>query len=79
MRADLVEKMAVMRHHDDGLLKRQQEVFEPGNRLDVEMVGRFVEQQNVGISKQRLRQQDFHLFRAGQRAHLLIKIFRAQP
>lgn len=38
-----------MRYHNDGVLKIGQVIFEPGNRMHVEVVGRLVEQQNIGI------------------------------
>ena len=43
-----------------------QEFFEPGDRLDVQMIGRFVEQQQVGRAHERLRKQHAPLHTAGQ-------------
>src|SRR5216683_2042696 len=44
----LVEEIAVMRHRDDGAGVVPQEALQPGNRFGVEVVGRLVEQQEVG-------------------------------
>ena len=44
-----------------------EERLEPGHRLDVEMVGRLVEQQHVGLRHQRARQQHAAPPAAGQR------------
>ena len=63
MRADGVQKVTVMADHDDeaGVLVIQNEVFQPVDGLNVEVVGRLVEHDDVGLSKQRLRQQHLHL------------------
>ena len=44
-----------------------EERFEPGDRLDVEVIGRLVEQQQVGLADERARQQDAALPAARQR------------
>ena len=61
IRTDLVEKMAVMRNDDDGVFEIHQIVFQPAHRLDVEVIGRLVQKQHVGIAEERLRQKDAHL------------------
>ena len=43
-----------MRHHDDGAGIVAQMVLEPGDALGIEMVGRLVEQENVGLGEQQL-------------------------
>ena len=45
---DVVEEVAIVRDGDDGAGVVLEEPLEPGDRLGVEMVGRLVEQQQVG-------------------------------
>ena len=49
-----------MRDHDHRLCAADEELFQPLHRLDVHMVGRFVEQDEVGFLKQDLGQFDAH-------------------
>jgi hypothetical protein len=51
---------------DQGALPGLQEAFEPVDRLDVEVVGGLVEQQQVGRGYQGARQQHAALHAAGQ-------------
>ena len=44
----------------------EQELFEPADRVDVEVVGRLVEQQDVGVADQGLGQQDAPLHARGE-------------
>ena len=73
----LVQEVTVMGYHDDGVLKVDQEVLQPCDCVEVEMVGRLVEQQNVGISEQCLCQQHLHLQITVEIAHHGIMIFGA--
>ena len=57
VRAHAVQKMAVMRNDDHGAVARVECIFQPADGVDIEVIGRLVQQQNVGIGKQRLRQQ----------------------
>ena len=52
---DVVEEVAIVRHRDDGARIFCQMPFEPGDGLGVEMVRRFVEQQQVGLLEQHLQ------------------------
>lgn len=47
-----------MGNNDDGVFKIHQIIFQPPHRADVEVVRRLVEEQDVGISEQCLREQD---------------------
>jgi hypothetical protein len=67
--ADLVQEVAVVRDDDDGGLALVQHVFQPADGVDVEVVGRFVEQQDVGVGEQRLRQQHAQLEARRDLAH----------
>ena len=46
--------------------------LEPDDRLDVEVVGRLVHQQDVGLAEQHARHRDAHLPAAGQRADVAV-------
>ncbi len=51
---DVVEEVAVMGDHDDGAGIIAQMMLEPGHAFGIEMVGRLVEQENVGLGEQQL-------------------------
>ncbi len=65
---DIVEKVSIMRDRDDGARVFLEEVFEPGYRLRIQVVGGFVEQQHVGFRQQQPAQSDPALLAAGQLA-----------
>ena len=65
---DVVEEVAIVRDGDDRSLVLVQEVLEPGDRLGVEMVGRLVEQQQVGRLQQQAAQRDAAPLAARQRS-----------
>ena len=58
-----------MADHDDGTLKVQQEVLQPVDGVDVQVVGGLVQQQDVGITEQGLSQQHLHLQPGVQSLH----------
>ena len=53
---------------------RLEELLEPDDRFDVEVVGRLVHQQHVGPAEQHARQRDAHLPAAGERADVAIDL-----
>jgi hypothetical protein len=55
---DIVEEVAIMGDGDDGAGILVQEALEPGDRFGVEMVGRLVEQQHVGLGQQQPAERD---------------------
>jgi len=55
-----------VRNEQHGALEILQRFFEPGNCTDVQVVGRFVEQQQIGFGNQSLSQQDATTPAAGQ-------------
>ena len=73
----VVEEVAVVRHRDHGAGKLLQELLEPVDALGVEVVGRLVEQQHVGLRQQQPAQRDAPLLAAGQRGDL--RVPRRQP
>ena len=62
-----LEEPAVVRDEDDGCVQPDQRPLEPLEPLDVEMVRRLVEQQQVGIAGQRTRQRRARQLAAGER------------
>ena len=65
---DAVHELAIVRGHQQRALVRLEEALQPDERLDVEVVGRLVEQHGVGPHQQDARQRDAHLPPARQRA-----------
>ena len=63
---DVVEEVAIVGHGDDRAVVVGQMPFEPGDALGVEMVRRFVEQQQVGLLEQQLAERDAALLAAGE-------------
>ena len=69
VRADVVQKVAVVRDDDDGALILDKEILEPCDRLRVEAVRRLVEQNHIRLAEQRARQKHLDLLGLVQRAH----------
>ena len=63
---DIVEEVAVMGDDQDGARIGAEMVLEPVDRFGIEMVGRLVEQQEVGLAQQELGQGHPPLLAAGQ-------------
>ncbi len=61
-----VEEVAVVRDEHEGVGVGAEIVLEPVARFEIEMVGGLVEQQEVGLLEQELRQCDAHLPAAGE-------------
>ena len=62
---DVVEEVAVVGDRDDGARVLLQEAFEPVDRLGVEVVGRLVEQQQVGVAEEQPGERHAALLAAG--------------
>ena len=67
-----------MGHRHDGAGKFRQEAFEPGDRFDVEMVGRLVEQQHVRPGEQQPGERDAPPLAAGQGGDAVVRRRAAQ-
>ena len=63
-----------MRNHQHAAGEFEQGIFQRTQRFDVDVVGRFVEQQDVGARQQRMRQMQPAAFTAGQRADFFLLI-----
>ncbi|NYH20482.1 hypothetical protein GGD41_007824 [Paraburkholderia bryophila] len=58
--ADRIEEFAVVRDHDQRAWITVQPVFEPDDRVQIQVIGRFVEQQQIRAAHQRLREIQTH-------------------
>ena len=63
---DVVEEVAVVGDDQDGAGVGDQVLLQPGDGLGVEVVGRLVEQQDVGVLQQQLAEGDAALLAAGE-------------
>ena len=62
----VVEEVAVVGDGHHGAGEAHQELLQPFDRFGVEVVGRLVEQQHVGLGEQQLAERDAALLAAGQ-------------
>ena len=62
-----------MGYNDDRAEVLREEVLQPGYRLNVEVVGRLVHEDYVGVSEQALSEQNLDLLVTGQGIHLLVE------
>ena len=71
-----IEKPAIVRDDDGAAAKARQEPLEPANGNDVEVVGGFVEQQEVGLGDEHLREIQAYLKAArkefGRARHIVV-------
>jgi len=76
---DAVHEVAVVAGHQQGAVEVACQPFlEPDDRLEVEVVGRLVEQQDVGVDRQDPGQGDPHLPAAGEVLHRPVEILRGE-
>jgi hypothetical protein len=80
VRANAVQKMPVVRNHDQHAFVVAQIILQPVHRFQIEVVGGLVEQQRRRAAEQSLRQQHAHFLAALQFAHrpLVQRRFHAQ-
>ncbi len=75
---DGVEEVAVVRHENHGVGIRAQVLLEPVARIEIQVVRRFVEEQEIRAAEQQLGQGDPHLPAAGERLGRTIAIVGAE-
>ncbi len=61
-----VEKVAVVCNEQQGAAVAAKPLFQPQYCIQIQMIGRFIEQQQVGAAHQRLRQVEAHTPTAGK-------------
>ena len=76
-RDDRVEEEAIVRDEDDGVRVGVQVLLEPVARLEIEVVRRLVEQQQVRLAEQQLGERDAHLPAAGERLGRPLEVRRS--
>ncbi len=72
VRGDAIEEPAVVADHDGAAGEVQQRLFERAQRVDVEVVGRLVEQQQVAAGAQQLGEMHAVALAARERADLAL-------
>ena len=70
--ADLIQEITVMGYHDNCVLKVNQKLLQPRNGIQVQVVGRLIQKQDVRVAEQGLGQQYLNLLGAQKGAHLSI-------
>ena len=75
-----IEQRSVMAHHDERPGIALQVSFQPGGRFEIEVVGRLVQQQQVGLDEERGGERDPHAPAAGElrQRHLLHRLADAE-
>ena len=73
--ADVVEEVPVVRDGDDGAVVAGEEVFEPVDGLEVEIVGGLVEEESFGVAEESLGEEDADLLAALELGHLALVEF----
>ena len=64
-----------MGYNDDGIVKVDQEFFEPFDSRKIKMVGRLIEEKDIRVSKKCLCQKNLDLLASGKVSHLCIVEF----
>ena len=76
MGAHGIKEVTVVADHQHRMFKVRKEVLKPFYSVEVEVVGRLVEQQVVGVAIECLSQHDTHLLLTCQfRHHLIVQVF----
>ena len=75
--ADVVEEVAIVRDSDDGPVVAHEEVFEPVDGLEIEIVGGLVEEQGLRVAEESLGEENADLLAALELGHLaLVELVR---
>ena len=69
MRADAVEELAIMRDHQQHARILEQPLFKPEHGIQIEMVGRLIEQEQIARHHQGTREIEAHAPAAGKFRH----------
>ena len=79
VRAHHIQEVAVMGNDDHGAVARIQRLLQPADGVDIQVVGRFVEQQNIRVRKQRLCQQHTQFPAGCDFTHRAVMLFQRDP
>ena len=77
-RAHAIQEETVVRHHQQRLVAAVQESLQPFYHLQIQVVRRLIEYQQVGIGYQHIRQCHALLLSATQLAHRLVQVANLQ-
>ena len=72
LRHDAVHELPIVRRHQQRAGPGRQELLQPDDRLDVQVVRRLVHQQHVGVAQQHARHGHAHLPAPRQRPHVAV-------
>ncbi|MNE75652.1 hypothetical protein D3C76_1451500 [compost metagenome] len=72
---DWVEEITVMRNQHQGARIAFQPAFQPDHRIQIQVVGGFVQQQQIGTANQSLCQVKAHAPSAREGAHRALQLF----
>lgn len=78
IRADIVQERLVVRNHQERFLPVLEVVVQPDNRVQIQMIGRFVEHQQCRFNEQSTGERNTHAPTSGEFVrspvlHLLVK------
>ena len=74
LRDDAVHELAIVRGHQQRAGIGLEELLQPDDGFDVEVIGRLVHQQHVGTAEQHARQRHAHFPAAGERADIAVDL-----
>ena len=69
-----IQKIPVMGNNDHGTLIILQKCLQPGNRLHIQMIRRFIQQNNIRFRQKQTSQGNSRFLSSRERRYLLIKI-----
>ena len=75
---DRIEKIAIVGDQYQGPRVAFEPLLQPDDRVEIEVVRRFIKQQQIGTANQRLREVETHTPAAGKVAHRSFKLFVAE-
>jgi len=75
VRADCVQEVTVMAHHDNNVFETFEVIFEPADGFQVQVVRRFIEQENVRVAEQGLCQEHANLLATVEVRHQVVMEF----
>ncbi len=73
--ADLIQEVTIVTDDDHRALVAVEHIFQPTNRVDIQVVGRLVQQQNIGVGEQGLCQQHTQFPARSNFAHRQLMLF----
>ena len=76
---DRVQEVTIVRDQNQRAGVAFQPFFQPDDRIEIEVVSRFIEQQQIGTTNQRLREVQAHTPTAGKVADRAFKLLITEP